>query len=51
MMAKPSMRRYQVGLEPVGGPVERAATGTSKSASRRFVAQTEHALAELLTRI
>jgi putative transposase len=49
MLAKLSTRRYQVGLEPVGADVERAAAGTSKSAvSRRFVAQTEHALVELL---
>jgi putative transposase len=49
MLAKLSCRRYRVGLEPVGVEVERAATGTSKSAvSRRFVARTEHALAELL---
>jgi putative transposase len=49
MLAKLSTRRYQVGLEPVGAEVERAAVGTSKSAvSRRFVARTEHALAELL---
>ena len=49
MLAKLSTRRYPAGLEPVGGQVERAATGTSRSAvSRRFVARTEHALAELL---
>jgi putative transposase len=49
MLAKLSTRRYQAGLEPVGAEVERAAVGTSKSAvSRRFVARTEHALAELL---
>jgi transposase-like protein len=49
MLAKLSTRRYQAGLEPVGAEVERAATGTSKSAvSRRFLARTEHALAELL---
>jgi putative transposase len=49
MLAKLSTRRYPAGLEPVGGQVERAAAGTSKSAvSRRFVAATEHALAELL---
>jgi transposase-like protein len=48
MLAKLSTRRYQRGLEPVGSQVERTATGTSKSAvSRRFVAATEHALAEL----
>jgi putative transposase len=44
-----STRRYPVGLEPVGTQVEQAATGTSKSAiSRRFVAMTHTALAELL---
>ena len=49
MLAKLSTRRYPAGLEPVGIGVEQAATGTSKSAvSRRFVAATEHALAELL---
>jgi putative transposase len=51
MLAKLSTRRYQHGLEPVGSQVEQTATGTSKSAvSRRFVAATEHALAELLAR-
>jgi putative transposase len=49
MLAKLSTRRYRAGLEPVGAAVEQAATGISKSAiSRRFVAATEHALAELL---
>jgi putative transposase len=49
LLAKLSTRRYPAGLEPVGGQVERTATGTSRSAvSRRFVAATEHALAELL---
>jgi putative transposase len=49
MLAKLSTRRYRVGLEPVGTDVEGAAAGTSKSAvSRRFVARTEHSLAELL---
>jgi putative transposase len=49
MLAKLSCRRYQAGLEPVGTSVQRAASATSKSAvSRRFVARTEHALAELL---
>jgi transposase-like protein len=44
-----STRCYRVGLEPVGTQVEQAATGTSKSAvSRRFVAMTHTALAELL---
>ena len=49
MLAGLSTRRYPVGLEPVGVKVERGATSTSKSAvSRRFVAATETALAELL---
>jgi putative transposase len=49
MLAKLSCRRYPAGLEPVGAQVESTASGTSKSAiSRRFVAATEHALAELL---
>ena len=49
MLAKLSTRRYQAGLEPVGSRAEQASSGTSKSAvSRRFVAATEHALAELL---
>jgi putative transposase len=51
MLAKLSTRRYRTGLEPVGTQVEQAASSTSKSAvSRRFVAATEHALAELLSR-
>jgi putative transposase len=46
MLGGLSTRRYPVGLEPVGA---QAATGTSKSAvSRRFVAMTHTALAELL---
>ena len=49
MLAKLSTRRYQHGLEPVGTQVAQASSGTSRSAvSRRFVAATEHALAELL---
>jgi putative transposase len=49
MLAKLSCRRYRVGLEPVGSSVEQASSGTSKSAvSRRFVARTKHAMAELL---
>jgi Transposase, Mutator family len=49
MLGGLSTRRYPVGLEPVGVQVEQAATGTSKSAvSRRFVAMTHTALAELL---
>jgi len=49
MLGGLSTRRYPVGLEPVGQRVEAAARSTSKSAvSRRFVAATETALAELL---
>ena len=49
MLAKLSCRRYPAGLEPVGIGVASTASGTSRSAiSRRFVARTEHALAELL---
>jgi putative transposase len=49
MLAGLSTRRYRVGLEPVGTRTEKAATATSRSAvSRRFVAQTETALAQLL---
>ena len=50
MLAGLSSRRYsQVGLEPVGKQVTATARSTSKSAvSRKFVAQTETALAELL---
>jgi putative transposase len=49
MLGGISTRGYPVGLEPVGEKVERAATATSKSAvSRRFVAATETALADLL---
>jgi transposase-like protein len=49
MLAGLSTRRYPVGLEPVGDRVEKSARSISKSAvSRRFVAATETALAELL---
>jgi putative transposase len=49
MMAKLSTRRYGAGLEPVGAAVEASARATSRSAvSRRFVAMTERALAELM---
>ena len=49
MMAKLSTRRYRAGLEPVGAVVEATASGTSRSAvSRRFVAMTERALAEMM---
>ena len=51
MLAGLSTRRYGVGLEPVGARTEQAATSTSRSAvSRRFVAQTETALADCLPR-
>jgi putative transposase len=51
MLGGLSTRRYPVGLEPVGTQVTQAASGTSKSAvSRRFVAMTHTALAELLAR-
>jgi putative transposase len=50
MLGGLSTRRYGRGLEPVGTQVTQAATGTSKSAiSRRFVAMTHTALAELLS--
>jgi transposase-like protein len=49
MLGGLSTRRYGLGLEPVGTGVEQSASGTSKSAvSRRFVAMTQTALAELL---
>jgi len=49
MLAGLSSRHYPTGLEPVGQKVEAVARSTSKSAvSRRFVAATETALAELL---
>jgi putative transposase len=49
MLAGLSTRRYPVALEPVGDRAEKTATSTSRSAvSRRFVAQTEAALAGLL---
>jgi transposase-like protein len=51
MLAGLSSRRYTAGLEPAGQAVAEAAAATSKSAvSRRFVAATETALAELMTR-
>jgi putative transposase len=51
MLAGLSTRRYPVGLEPVGEQVDESCSATSKSAvSRRFVAMTETALAELLSR-
>jgi len=49
MLAGVSTRRYPVALEPVGEATERDARSTSRSAvSRKFVAMTEHALADLL---
>jgi putative transposase len=49
MLAGLSTRRYDHGLEPVGDQVEATAAATSRSAvSRRFVAATEHALAQLM---
>ena len=50
MLAGLSSRRYgQVGLEPVGQQVTATSKSTSKSAvSRKFVAQTQTALADLL---
>jgi transposase-like protein len=49
MLAGLSTRRYPVALEPVGARTAKTATSTSRSAvSRRFVAQTETALAQLL---
>ena len=49
MLAKLSTRRYPAGLEPVGSQVDAVARSTSKSAvSRRFVAATESALADML---
>ncbi len=49
MLAGLSTRRYRVGLEPVGEQVTAAASATNRSAvSRKFVAMTETALAQLL---
>jgi transposase-like protein len=49
MLAGVSTRRYPAALEPVGERVDDEAGSTSKSAvSRRFVAMTETALADLL---
>jgi transposase-like protein len=49
MLAKVSTRRYGAVLEPVGSAVTARSRGTSRSAvSRRFVAATETALAELM---
>jgi transposase-like protein len=49
MLAKVSTRRYGATLEPLGTTVAARSRGTSRSAvSRRFVAATETALAELM---
>jgi putative transposase len=51
MLAGVATRRHTKAAEPVGAGVEQAAASTSRSAiSRRFVAQTRTALAELLSR-
>jgi putative transposase len=51
MLAGLSSRRYSRGLEPAGAAVEETATATSRSAvSRRFVAATETALEQLMSR-
>ncbi len=51
MLAGLSSRRYTHGLEPAGQAVKAQAAATSKSAvSRRFVAATETALADLMSR-
>jgi transposase-like protein len=51
MLAGLATRRHTAAAEPVGREVEDAASATSRSAvSRRFVAQTRTALAELLAR-
>lgn len=51
MLAGLSARRYTTGLEPIGTDVERIAKSTSKSAiSRRFVALTKTALADMFSR-
>jgi putative transposase len=51
MLAGLATRRHAAAAEPVGAEVEQSATATSRSAiSRRFVAQTKTALAELLAR-
>jgi transposase-like protein len=51
MLAGLATRRHVAAAEPVGGDVEASASATSRSAvSRRFVAQTKTALAELLAR-
>jgi hypothetical protein len=50
VLAKLSCRRYVVGLEPMGEAITARTRSVSKSAvSRRFVAMTESALAELMS--
>jgi putative transposase len=50
MLANLSTRHYAVGLEPMGEQVTQRTRSVSKSAvSRRFVAMTESALAELMS--
>lgn len=51
MLAGLATRRHTAAAEPVGSDIEESASATSRSAiSRRFVAQTRTALAELLAR-
>ena len=51
MLACLSGRRYHRALEPVGEPVEAAASATSRSSvSRRFITATVKRLAEFLSR-
>jgi hypothetical protein len=50
MLAGLSSRRYRAGLEPVGQAVDQAAATSKSAVSRRFVAATETALTELMTR-
>jgi transposase-like protein len=51
MLAGLATRRHVAAAEPVGGEIEESASATSRSAiSRRFVAQTRTALAQLLAR-
>jgi len=51
MLGGLSSRRYPTGLEPVGAAVEESSRSISRSAvSRRFVAMTETALADLLAK-
>src|SRR6266498_2262449 len=51
MLAGLATRRHVAAAEPVGAAIEESASATSRSAiSRRFIAQTKTALAELLSR-